>query len=115
MLTRSLLHAAHAGENFANIVLNNTNVCCFSCCGPKRESIGKDMLGNVMAINASLPKMPPVLEGRLDEATWKTLKSAMGNTGGIGPELFLNICSRLTCTVRPALIAAVLSAALTRR
>jgi hypothetical protein len=73
------------------------------------------MFGGSMAINSSLPKMPPVLEGRLDEATWKTLLNAMGNTGSAGPELFLNICSRLTCTVRPALIAAVLFAALTRR
>jgi hypothetical protein len=55
-----------------------------------------------MDINPSLPKMPPVLVGKLDEATWKTVLRAMGNTGSMSPELFLNICSRLTCTVRPA-------------
>ena len=105
---------APAGPGYANIVLNNTNVCCKSCCGPKRETLAKDLFGNHMDINVSLPKMPKVLEGKLDEATWKQVLRAMGKTGAIAPDVVLNICSRLTCTVRPARIAAVLAAALTR-
>ena len=99
------LARAPAGPDFANIVLNNTNVCCFSCCGPKRENLGKNMFGDSIAINPSLPKMPPVLVGKLDEATWKTVLRAMGKTGSGAPDVFLNIFSRLTCTVRlgPAL------------
>lgn len=116
---RSCAHAP-AGAGFANIVLNNSALCCCLGTGVKKETVAKSFLGTKMDINKSLPAMPPVLVGKLDEATWKALLRDMSNTGGFYPSTGCIICSTLTCTVGdpPAvysfLIVAAFADALTR-
>lgn len=90
---------APAGPGFANIVLNNSALCCCLGTGVKKEKVARSFLGTAMEINKSLPAMPPVLVGKLDEATWKALRRDMSNTGGFYPSTGLIICSTLTCTV----------------
>jgi hypothetical protein len=89
-----------AGENFANIVLNNETCCCFTF-GPMSDA----------GLNDSLPNMPPALVGKLDKRTWETLVDAMNDTGSSNFDKVLQYFTCLTCTVRPALHATVLAAA----